>query len=40
MKHKEIMLNTLIKENGLNGFTEEEIGDEEEESDEDGKRVD
>ncbi|MEL6812700.1 MAG: GTP cyclohydrolase I FolE [Bacteroidota bacterium] len=27
MKHQEIMLNTLIKETGLNGFTEEEIGD-------------
>ncbi|MGO4921533.1 GTP cyclohydrolase I FolE [Maribacter sp. IgM3_T14_3] len=27
MKHQEIMLNTLIKENKLNGFSEEEIGD-------------
>ena len=27
MKHQEIMLNTLIKENGLNGFSDEEIGD-------------
>lgn len=27
MKHQETMLNTLIKENGLNGFSEEEIGD-------------
>ena len=28
MRHQETMLNTLIKENGLNGFSEEEIGDE------------
>ncbi len=27
MKHQETMLNTLIKENGLNGFSDEEIGD-------------
>ncbi|MHA7865463.1 GTP cyclohydrolase I FolE [Flagellimonas marinaquae] len=27
MKHPETMLNTLIKENGLNDLTEEEIGD-------------
>lgn len=27
MKHQETMLNTLIKENGLKGFSEEEIGD-------------
>ncbi len=27
MRHQETMLNTLIKENGLNGFSEEEIGD-------------
>lgn len=27
MKHQETMLNTLIKENGLNGFTHDEIGD-------------
>ncbi|WP_273566095.1 GTP cyclohydrolase I FolE [Maribacter halichondriae] len=27
MKHQETMLNTLIKENELNGFSEEEIGD-------------
>lgn len=27
MKHQEIMLNTLIKTNKLNGFSEEEIGD-------------
>lgn len=27
MKHQEIMWNTLIKENGLNGFSDEEIGD-------------
>ena len=27
MKHQETMLNTLIKENGLNGFSHEEIGD-------------
>ncbi len=27
MKHQETMLNTLIKENRLNGFSEEEIGD-------------
>lgn len=27
MKHQETMLNTLIEENGLNGFSEEEIGD-------------
>ncbi len=27
MKQQETMLNTLIKENGLTGFTEEEIGD-------------
>jgi GTP cyclohydrolase I len=27
MKHQETMLNTLIKENKLNGFSEEEIGD-------------
>ena len=27
MKHQESMLNTLIKENGLNGFSDEEIGD-------------
>ncbi|SHK64558.1 GTP cyclohydrolase I [Maribacter aquivivus] len=27
MKHQEIMLNTLTKENNLNGFSEEEIGD-------------
>ena len=27
MKHQETMLNTLIKENGLNGFSAEEIGD-------------
>ncbi|WP_299677758.1 GTP cyclohydrolase I FolE [uncultured Dokdonia sp.] len=27
MKHQETMLNTLIKESGLNGFSEEEIGD-------------
>jgi GTP cyclohydrolase I len=27
MKHQEIMLNTLTKENKLNGFSEEEIGD-------------
>lgn len=27
MKHQETMLNTLIKASGLNGFSEEEIGD-------------
>ena len=27
MRHQETMLNTLIKENGLNGLSEEEIGD-------------
>ena len=27
MKHQETMLNTLIKENKLNGFSDEEIGD-------------
>ncbi len=27
MKHQEIMLNTLTKENNLTGFSEEEIGD-------------
>lgn len=27
MKHQETMLNTLIKESGLNGFSDEEIGD-------------
>ena len=27
MKHQETMLNTLIKENGLNGFSVDEIGD-------------
>ncbi len=27
MKHQEIMLNTLIKTNNLNGFSEDEIGD-------------
>ncbi|MGB5437269.1 MAG: GTP cyclohydrolase I FolE [Maribacter sp.] len=27
MKHQETMLNTLIKENGLNGFSHDEIGD-------------
>lgn len=27
MRHQETMLSTLIKENGLNGFSEEEIGD-------------
>lgn len=27
MKHQETMLNTLTKENGSNGFSEEEIGD-------------
>jgi len=27
MKHQETMLNTLIKETGLNGFSDEEIGD-------------
>ena len=27
MKHQETMLNTLIKENELNGFSDEEIGD-------------
>lgn len=27
MKHQETMLNTLIKENRLNGFSDEEIGD-------------
>ncbi|MEP2238200.1 MAG: GTP cyclohydrolase I FolE [Maribacter sp.] len=27
MKHQETMLNTLIKENNLNGFSDEEIGD-------------
>lgn len=27
MRHQETMLNTLIKENRLNGFSEEEIGD-------------
>lgn len=27
MKHQETMLNTLVKESGLNGFSEDEIGD-------------
>ena len=27
MKHQEIMLNSLIKESGVNGFSDEEIGD-------------